>query len=255
MLYFTRWKAAAIVLTAVFICLFAVPNFLPEKMVASWPKWAQRHVVLGLDLQGGSHILLEVDTKAVRKEMLETLRDDMRRVLREARIGYTGLVLRGNSVEVRIRENSNADQALEKLRTLSQPLGGILSATGQRNIDVTSDAGGLIRLALTDPALVERVRQSVDQSIQIIERRVNELGTVEPLIQREGTDRILVQVPGLQDPTRLKQLLGKTAKLDFRMVDSGASAEQAVQGRVPPEDDLLYSSSQPKTPYLIEKRV
>ena len=255
MLYFTRWKAGAIVLTALFICLFAVPNFLPDKMVASWPKWAQRHVVLGLDLQGGSHILLEVDTKAVRKEMLETLRDDMRRVLREARIGYTGLVVRGNSAEVRIREGANADQALEKLRTLSQPLGGLLSATGQRNIDVSSEAGGLIRLALTDPAIVERVRQSVDQSIQIIERRVNELGTVEPLIQREGTERILVQVPGLQDPTRLKQLLGKTAKLDFRMVDIGSSAEQAQQGQVPPDDDLLFSSSQAKTPFLVEKRV
>ena len=255
MLYFTRWKAAAIVLTALFICLFAVPNFLPEKMVQSWPKWAQRHVVLGLDLQGGSHILLEVDTKAVRKEMLETLRDDMRRVLRDARIGYTGLVVRGDSAEVRIREGANADQALEKLRALSQPLGGLLSATGQRSLDVTTEAGGLIRLALTEPAIIERVRQSVEQSIQIIERRVNELGTVEPLIQREGIDRILVQVPGLQDPTRLKQLLGKTAKLDFRMVDTGASPEQAVQGRAPPDDDLLYSASQPKTPYLVEKRV
>ncbi len=255
MLYFTRWKAAAIVLTALFICLFAVPNFLPEKIVQSWPKWAQRHVVLGLDLQGGSHILLEVDTKAVRKEMLETLRDDMRRVLREARFGYTGLVVRGNSAEVRIREAANADQAQVKLATLSQPLGGLLGGTGGRNIDVTAEAGGLIRLTLTDPAIIERVRQSVDQSIQIIERRVNELGTVEPLIQREGTDRILVQVPGLQDPTRLKQLLGKTAKLDFRMVDTGTSPEQAVQGRVPPEDDLLYSASQPKTPYLVEKRV
>ncbi len=255
MLYFTRWKAAAIVLTALFICLFAVPNFLPEKMVASWPKWAQRHIVLGLDLQGGSHILLEVDTKAVRKEMLETLRDDMRRVLREARFGYTGLVVRGNSAEVRIRDAANADQALEKLRALSLPLGGLLSATGQRSLDVTSEPGGLIRLALTDPAIIEKVRQSVEQSIQIIERRVNELGTVEPLIQREGTDRILVQVPGLQDPTRLKQLLGKTAKLDFRMVDTNASPEQAVQGRVPPDDDLLYSASQPKTPYLVEKRV
>jgi preprotein translocase subunit SecD len=255
MLYFTRWKAAAIVLTALFICLFAVPNFLPEKMVQSWPKWAQRHVVLGLDLQGGSHILLEVDTKAVRKEMLETLRDDMRRVLRDARIGYTGLVVRGNSAEVRIREGASADQAQTKLATLSQPLGGLLGGTGGRNIDVTAEAGGLIRLTLSDPAIIERVRQSVEQSIQIIERRVNELGTVEPLIQREGTDRILVQVPGLQDPTRLKQLLGKTAKLDFRMVDTGASPEQAVQGRTPPEDDLLYSVSQPKTPYLVEKRV
>jgi preprotein translocase subunit SecD len=256
MLYFTRWKATAIVLTAFVVCLFAVPNFLPEKMVQSWPKWAQRHVVLGLDLQGGSHILLEVDTNAVRKEKLESLRDDVRRVLRDARVGYTGLVVRGNTVEVRIREGSNFDQAVDKLRELSQPLGGILgSSTGQRTLDITTEAGNLVRLTVTDPALIERVRQSVEQSIQIIERRVNELGTVEPLIQRQGTDRILVQVPGLQDPTRLKELLGKTAKLDFRMVDVSMPAEQAAQGRVPPDDEILYSTTQPKTPYLVEKRI
>ena len=255
MLYFTRWKAAAIVLTAFVVCLFAVPNFFPEKMVASWPKWAQRHVVLGLDLQGGSHILLEVDSNAVRKEKLETLRDDVRRVLRDVRAGYTGLVVRGNSVEVRIRENSNVEQALTKLRELSQPLGGLLGGTGQRSLDITTEAGNLVRLTLTDPAIVERVRQSVEQSIQIIERRVNELGTVEPLIQRQGVDRILVQVPGLQDPTRLKELLGKTAKLDFRMVDTAMPAEQALQSRVPPDDEILYSASQPRTPYLVEKRI
>jgi preprotein translocase subunit SecD len=256
MLYFTRCKAAAILLTAFVVCLFAVPNFLPEKMVQSWPKWAQRHVVLGLDLQGGSHILLEVDTNAVRKEKLESLRDDVRRVLRDARVGYTGLVVRGNGVEVRIREGSNFDQAVDKLRELSQPLGGILgSSTGQRTLDVTTEAGSLVRLTLTDPAIVERVRQSVEQSIQIIERRVNELGTVEPLIQRQGTDRILVQVPGLQDPTRLKELLGKTAKLDFRMVDVSIPAEQALQGRVPPDSEILYSATQPRTPYLVEKRI
>jgi preprotein translocase subunit SecD len=256
MLYFTRWKATAIVLTALFVCLFAVPNFLPEKMVQGWPKWAQRHVVLGLDLQGGSHILLEVDSAAVRKEKLEALRDDVRRVLLDARprIGYTGLVVRGNSVEVRIREGSNFDQAVEKLRELSQPLGGILNTTGQRSLDIRTEPGNLARLTVTEPALVERVRQSVEQSIQIIERRVNELGTVEPLIQRQGIDRILVQVPGLQDPTRLKEILGKTAKLDFRMVDVSMPAEQALQGRAPPEDEILYSSTQPRTPYLVEKR-
>ena len=256
MLYFTRWKATAIILTAFVVCLFAVPNFLPEKMVQSWPKWAQRHIVLGLDLQGGSHILLEVDTNAVRKEKLEAVRDDVRRVLRDARVGYTGLVVRGNSVEVRIREGSNFDQAVDKLRELSQPLGGILgSSTGQRTLDVTTEGGSLVRLTLTDPAILERVRQSVEQSIQIIERRVNELGTVEPLIQRQGVDRILVQVPGLQDPTRLKELLGKTAKLDFRMVDVSIPAEQALQGRVPPDSEILYGTTAPKTPYLVEKRI
>jgi preprotein translocase subunit SecD len=254
MLYFTRWKAAAVVLTALVVCLFAVPNFLPKELVASWPVWAQRHVVLGLDLQGGSHILLEVDTNAVRKDKLEATRDDVRRVLREARIGYTGLVVRGNNVEVRIRDAAHTEQALTKLRELSVPLGGILGGSGQRSLDVTSD-GNLIRLTVGDATILERVRQSVEQSIQIIERRVNELGTVEPLIQRQGTDRILVQVPGLQDPTRLKELLGKTAKLDFRMVDTNNSVEDALKGRVPPEDDMLYSASAPKTPYLIEKRV
>ncbi len=254
MLYFTRWKAAAVVITALVVCLFAVPNFLPKNMVDSWPAWAQRHVVLGLDLQGGSHILLEVDTNVVRKDKLEATRDDVRRVLREARIGYTGLVVRGNSVEVHIREAARTDQALAKLRELSTPLGGILGGNGQRSLDISSD-GNLIRLTLGDEAILERVRQAVQQSIEIISRRVNELGTVEPLIQRQGTDRILVQVPGLQDPSRLKELLGKTAKLDFRMVDTNNSVEDALKGRVPPEDDLLYSSTAPKTPYLIEKRV
>jgi preprotein translocase subunit SecD len=255
MLYFTRWKAIAIVLTAFLVCLCAVPNFFPTDVVNSWPEWAQRHVVLGLDLQGGSHLLLEVDTKTVRKDMLEALRDDVRRVLRDARVGYTGLAVRGNSVEVRIRDGSSFDQAQTKLRELSLPLGGLLGGTGQRSLDVTTEPDNLIRLTVTDPAVIERVRQSVDQSIQIIERRVNELGTVEPLIQREGTDRILVQVPGLQDPTRLKQLLGKTAKLDFRMVDTNVSPEQAKPGQIPPDDELLYSTGTPKIPYVVEKRV
>ena len=255
MLYFTRFRAAAVLLTALLVCLFAVPNFIPAKVVDSWPKWAQRHVVLGLDLQGGSHILLEVDANAVRKEKLEALRDDVRRVLRDARIGYTGLVVRGNSVEVRIREGANSGQALTKLRELAQPLGGILGTTGQTSLNVSDEGSGLIRLTLTDPAIVERVRQAVEQSIQIIERRINELGTVEPLIQRQGVDRVLVQVPGLQDPTRLKELLGKTAKLDFRLVDLSMTPEQALQTRPPPESEILYGSKAPKEPNLIEKRI
>src|SRR5207244_9960982 len=142
-----------------------------------------------------------------------------------------------------------------QLRELSQPLGGILTATGQRSLDVTTEAGNLVRLTVTEPALVERIRQSVEQSIQIIERRVNELGTVEPLIQRQGSDRILVQVPGLQDPTRLKELLGKTAKMEFRMVDTTVSPEQAQQGRVPADSEVLMSASSPKVPYVIKRQV
>jgi preprotein translocase subunit SecD len=104
--------------------------------------------------------------------------------------------------------------------------------------------------------VTERIRQAVEQSIQIVERRVNELGTVEPSIQRQGVDRILVQVPGLQDPQRLKELLGKTAKLTFRLVDPSASVEQALQGQVPPESELLRGTkAEGGAPYLIEKRI
>jgi preprotein translocase subunit SecD len=256
MLHFTRWNAVAILATALIVCLFAVPNFVAESTIRSLPKWAQRHIVLGLDLQGGSHLLLEVDSNAVRKEKIETLRDDIRRVLREARVQYTGLVVRGDSVEVRITRESDVQQALTKLRELSQPLGGILGSTGQRSVDIVEAGGGLVRLTPTQPAMIERIRQSVEQSIQIIERRVNELGLVEPNIQRQGVDRVLVQVPGLQDPTRLKEILGKTAKLTFRLVDQSMPPEQAAQGRPPAESEILYGDKQEaKVPYLIQKSV
>lgn len=255
MLYFSRWKALAIILTTLVVCLCAVPNFFPEAQVKTWPKWAQRHLVLGLDLQGGSHILLEVDAKSVKKDRLDQIRDDVRRSLRDAKIPYTGLALRNDAVEVRITREADLPAALTKLRELSQPLGGLLGSSGQRSLEVADAGGGLIRFTVPAAAITDRIRQSVEQSIQIVEKRVNELGTVEPLIQRQGLDRILVQVPGLQDPTRLKELIGKTAKLDFRMVDQTVPADQALQGRPPPDSDVLMSSTEPKVPYVIKKQV
>jgi preprotein translocase subunit SecD len=255
MLYFSRWKALAIVLTTLLVCLCAVPNFFPEAQVKTWPKWAQRHLVLGLDLQGGSHILLEVDAKSVKKDRLDQIRDDVRRSLRDAKIPYTGLAVRNDAVEVRITREADLPAALTKLRELSQPLGGLLGSSGQRSLEVADAGGGLIRFTVPAAAITDRIRQSVEQSIQIVEKRVNELGTVEPLIQRQGLDRILVQVPGLQDPTRLKELIGKTAKLDFRMVDQTVPADQALQGRPPPDSDVLMSSTEPKIPYVIKKQV
>src|SRR5947207_47206 len=234
MLYISRWKALAILLTALIACLMAVPNFFPESTIRRLPEWAQRHVVLGLDLQGGSHILLQVDENDVLRQKLLSLQDEIRKVLREARVGLTSApVIRGNGVEVRIRE-SDVQQGFTKLRELSQPLGGVLSATGQRSLEIQAGEGGLVRLSVTEPAIVERMRQVVDQSVEIIGRRVNQLGLVEPSIQREGNNRILVQVPGLGDPQQLINLIGKTAKLTFRLVDTSMTAEQALQSRPPP---------------------
>ena len=185
MLYFTRWKALAIILTALVVCLCAVPNFFPEATVKGWPAWAQRRLVLGLDLQGGSYLLLEVDSNYVRKEKLDQVRDDARRVLREAKIGYTGLASRPDSVEVRVKD-TDVQTVLAKLRELSQPLGGLLGSSGQRSLEVSDAGGGLIRLTVPQAAITERIRQTIEQSIQIVERRVNQLGTVEPVIQRQG---------------------------------------------------------------------
>src|ERR1700741_2562446 len=107
MLYFTRWKALAIIVTALVVCLCAVPNFFPEARVKTWPAWAQRHIVLGLDLQGGSYLLLEVAGNFVRKEKLDQVRDDARRVVRDAKIVYTGLAVRNDAVEVRISKDTD----------------------------------------------------------------------------------------------------------------------------------------------------
>jgi preprotein translocase subunit SecD len=255
MLHISKWKATAILLTALICCLFAVPNFFPESTLKRWPQWAQRHIVLGLDLQGGSHILLEVDPSDVRRQKLQTLQDDVRRTLREARVGLLNApVIRGNSVEVRIRD-SDLQQGLAKLRELSQPLGGILGTTGQRSLDVENVGGGLVRLTVTEPAIIERMRQVAEQSVQIIEKRLNAFGLVEPSIQRQGVDRILVQVPGFDDPDRLLEGL-KPAKLTFRLVDTSMTPEQALQGRPPPESEIVYGSKEEGgRPYLLEKRV
>src|ERR1700755_3553062 len=166
MLYFTRWKALAIILTALVVCLCAVPNFFPESKVKTWPAWAQRRLVLGLDLQGGSYLLLEVDSNYVKKDKLDQVRDDVRRTLRDARIGYTGLATRPDSVEVRVKD-TDLQNALTKLRELSQPLGGLLGSSGQRSLEVTDAGGGLIRLAVPRAAINERIRQTIDQSMQI----------------------------------------------------------------------------------------
>ena len=257
MLYFSRFKATAILLTALVVCAFAIPNFVDPAKVKTWPAWAQRHVVLGLDLQGGSHILLEVDTAAVRKDKIVSLQEDVRRVVRDNRLGRpSAVVVRGNTVEFRIGENVNPQDALTKFRELSQPLGGLLSAAGQRSVDVVDAGGGLYRFTVTEPAIVERIRQAIDQSIQIVERRVNALGLVEPSIQRQGVDRILVQVPGLGDPQQLLDILKTTAKLTFRLVDQSMTAEQALQTGAPPDSEVLYgSAAEGKRPYLLEKRV
>jgi preprotein translocase subunit SecD len=258
MLYFSRWKAAAILLTALVICLCAVPNFLSERTFESLPRWAQRHIVLGLDLQGGSHVLLEVDRNDLLRSQIEILRDDVRRVVREARVVVPGgISVTPRGVQLRIANPADRARLMPRLRELSQPITNVIvGQTGARTLDISESADGVIQLTLTNEGLDERARRATEQAIEILNRRVDALGTTEPSIQRQGIDRILVQVPGLQDPQRLKELVGRTAKLTFRLVDLSMTPEQALQGRVPPESEILYGTpKEGRHPYLIEKRV
>src|SRR5258706_6114973 len=190
----------------------------------------------------------------VKMEKLDQRRGVGRSTLRDARVGYAGLASRPDSVEVRVKD-TDLQNALAKLRELSQPLGGLLGSSGQRSLEVSDAGGGLIRITVPQAAITERVRQTIEQSIQIVERRVKQLCTGEPVVRRQGTDGMLVQVAGLEDPSRLKELLGKTAKMEFRMVDTTVPPDQAQQGRVPPDSEVLMSSTSPKIPYVIKKQV
>jgi preprotein translocase subunit SecD len=249
---FEVWKAALILLVALVVCSFVVPNFLSAKKFQSLYSWAQYQLVLGLDLQGGSSVLYQIDTNAVRKERLQSTDDEVLRVLRQARIPFTGRAIVGNSVQVHITRDADVKTALDKLGELSQPMTGILGSTGQRTVNISENAG-LITLTPSDAAITERIRQAVDQSIEIIQRRINGFGLVEPTIQREGLDRILVEVPGLSDPSQLEDKIGKVAKLDFRMVDLSMSPQQAAATHPPADSELLDGKNGEK--YLIEKRV
>jgi preprotein translocase subunit SecD len=257
MLHFPTWKTVLVCLVSLIGILLALPNFFDAEDLNSLPSWLPRQqIVLGLDLQGGSHMLLEVDRGSVIDERLETLRDDIRSNLREARIGYTGLRVGNKQVQVRIRNEEQRAEATDSLRDLEAPIGGSLLTGGGVNEVVIEDADdGALILRLTEDGMSERVRSAVAQSVEIVRRRIDELGTTEPTIQRQGEDRILVQVPGLKDPERLKALLGQTAKLFFRMVDQSITPQQALATRVPPGSEILYTTDEPAIPYLVEKRV
>ncbi len=247
MVYFAKWKIVLVLAICLFGLVFSAPNFFSRQQTELLPGWLpNQQVSLGLDLQGGSHLLLEVGVGAVIKEYLEDLVDSMRLELRKARIRYQGLGVVGLSAAVTIKDPAKVEQARALLRKLDA--GNQLESDGNK-----------ILISLTDRALADRKNAAMQQSIEIVRRRVDETGTREPTIQRQGVVRILVKLPGIEDPERIKRLLGKTAKMTFHMVDQRNSVESAMAGRVPPGSKLLpYDDRDPQNRgrmILIRKRV
>jgi preprotein translocase subunit SecD len=244
MLHFSRLKSILILLTCLVSIMFALPNLFTKEQLASWPRFLPtKQMPLGLDLQGGAHLLLAMDTEELRKEWLQTLRDDARRNLRDAKLFPTGVGIVGNQVQVRLAKPEEADQAVRELRKLVQPMGSAVLGTSGEDISVTKGDGGTILLAPTPQGLQQRVVHAAGAAIETVNRRVNAMGTAESTVVRQGADRILVQYPGLTDTKVLKDLLGQTAKLSFHEVHETMTAAEARQGR-PPQGYRLYPASE-----------
>ncbi len=256
MLYFPRWKYTLIAIVCALGFLLSAPNFVSKETLADLPSWLPSNQVnLGLDLQGGSHLLLEVDVDTVLSDRLESLVDDVRQALRDARIGYTGLGNANDKVSVRIRDAADVERAMEILRELSVPVtSNVFVAVPERDLAFEENSGR-ISISMTEAARNERLTNALEQSIEIVRRRIDELGTTEPVIQRQGTERILVQVPGLDDPQRLKALLGRTAKLNFHLVDTSVSVAEAMQNRPPSGSQVLPLVDGSGGAVLIRRRV
>lgn len=255
MIYIERWQKVFVAAVCAFAFLYAAPNIVqPETK-----KWLETNlpaflpskaVNLGLDLRGGSHLLLEVQVDVAVKDRVASLVDETRRALRDEKIGYNdlGAINAANAgaagqvgATFTLRDATQAGAALDKIRRLDDGL------------DVTND-NGRIRLVFTERALKDLKSKVMDQSIEIVRRRIDETGTREPSIQRQGEDRVLVQLPGVDNPERVKNLIGRTAKLTFRFVDY--TMPNARPGTpLPPGTELLQDQSQADRYWVVQRRV
>jgi len=248
MLDFPRWKVTVILIVCALGFAFSIPNFLNNQIISKVPDWLPRkQVSLGLDLQGGSHLLLEVDFSAVINEYLDGLVETVRTELRKERVRYQALGSKGTEVSVRIRDSSSIDKAFRLLSSIDRQMVTVLD-------------GNRISMTMGEQALGERRIAAVQQSIEIVRRRIDETGVREPTIQRQGENRIILQLPGIDDPDRVKRLIGKTAKMSFQLVDLRNSVQEAMAGRSPlgsrllPHNSAVDSSGKPRM-FLVRKKV
>ena len=252
MIQLRAWKVVLVVLAAVFGIVFTLPNLLPASVTDHMPGAISKRLNLGLDLQGGSYLLLEVDQASLRAEQLANLTEDARRTLGDANIGFTGLGVQNGRVQARIANAGQVGQAVDLLRSkLGQPQ---TQGVG-RDLQVDAGADQTVTLGYAEATWRQLTTQAVTQSIEVVSRRIDALGTREPTIIRQGVDRIVVEAPGESNPERLKEVIGQTAKLTFQMVDD-TTAAPTNPALVPPEDQLLPSDT-PSEPQgvLVRRRV
>ena len=220
---YSKVKSWVVIITLCIGVIFALPNFLPTSVYESVPKSMQswfKPVTLGLDLQGGSYLLMEVDTNDLVKEKLNSLADLTRSALREERVRFSGLKVANGTMTLKVLNASDLNKVRETIRK-------------QDSVPLQIDTDGTnVTVSYTDEAMNIMKRQAVSQSLEIVRKRIDELGTKEPQIQQQGADRIVIQLPGVQDPSEIKEMMGKTAKMTFHMVDESTNASMAAMGKI-----------------------
>ncbi len=259
MLIFQRWKLILVLAIVVLGFLFALPNLFSASSLARVPAWIpHKQISLGLDLQGGAHLLYQLDESEMVEDWLNNLRGDVRETLRKSRIGYNDLAqnVASRTVSVKMRDPADLDKAYEELRKIAVPVSSnVFSGFSGYNLTVDRQGDDTITLMVTDAGLTQRMSSAIEASIETIRRRVDAFGTTEPSIQRQGRNRVLVQVPGIQDVERLKKLIGETGKLEFKLVDPAANADQVAQSKhVPPGDELRFTTTTPPEPIVLKEQ-
>jgi preprotein translocase subunit SecD len=250
MIQLRTWKVVLVVLAAVFGLVFTLPNLLPTSVTDHLPAGLAKRLNLGLDLQGGSYLLLEVDQPSLRAEQLGNVMEDARNALSAANIAFSGLSIVNGQVQLRVTDPNQVSNAVSLLRSK------LADSSGQgRDLAVNTAANQTVTLGYSEATWRQLTSQAVTQSIGVVSRRIDALGTKEPTIIRQGIDRIVVEAPGESDPERLKAIIGQTAKLTFQMVDD-SQPPPTNPALVPPEDELLPSDT-PSEPQgvLVRRRV
>src|SRR4030095_7779685 len=232
MLDFPRWKVWSIWLVILIGIAFAVPSMFPKSEVANWPKYAPRtQINLGLDLAGGSQRLLEADSRDAAKQRLQAMEETVTTELRrgDPKIAIGDVSTQGNRLSFMVRDPTQLDAAVERLRELTRPV----ALTGTRDWDVSVVDSTRIVLTPTDAGATKSLKDSMTVARDVVRRRIDPSGTKEITVINQGQKRILVQVPGVEDPEALKALIGQTARLEFKLVDLTADPAQVQQGRAP----------------------
>jgi preprotein translocase subunit SecD len=237
MLDFPRWKVAWLWALTLVVALCALPSMVRTAGVP-WPaSLPDPQINLGLDLAGGSQILLEADPGQVARQRLENMEESVRARLRQAqpKITIGEISNRGGALSFMVEDARQVDAAREQILPLTTGAG----LTGQRDWRIDVVDGTRIVLTPTPEGIEQAVGQAMDTAKDVIDRRINALGTLEPTIIRQGESRILVQAPGQQDPQALKDLIGQTAKLEFKLVDTTAIPSDIAQGIAPPGSQIV----------------